>query len=199
MKRKRRSSGDRELDRLITKINKTKAPSRNEERRQTARVKSHDVTSDPYLIGITAKAEGKDPLAAIAAYEKRHSAPAKVTNTLAARVKRNLKAKHARENEQALKVETIKAAPIRREIPRPQELTAIMAPPLPKRKKGSKPNIASLIYAFRAFQQYSHAFTRRRLGDPSGREIYYQEMKARFYETMKDAGLADQFDWSDFG
>jgi hypothetical protein len=190
MARRRRSKGDRELDRLIKKINKTKAPSRNDERRQTARIKAHDVSSDATY---TVKSEDRDPVKTV----KRTGLNTK-PRSLADRVKRNLKTKRAREQNHAEKVEVTKASPIRREIPRPQELTALMAPPLPPRTKGSKPNIVSLVYAFRAFQQFSHAYTRRKLGDPVGREIYYQEMKQRFRDAMRDADLEDAFDWRDF-
>jgi hypothetical protein len=181
-KREKRSEmSNRELNVIIRKIQRTKQPNAKQERAQTAKngkgVHVHDVSADetPKVI-------------------KRKSGPL----TLADKAKLAVSRRREREQSYVAKVEAKKQTPIRREIAMPQELSVLMAPPLPPRKKGDKPNIISLVYAFRAFQQFSHSWTRRRVSDPVAREAHYQEMKKRFRKAMEDAGLAEQFDWSDF-
>ena len=85
---------------------------------------------------------------------------------------------------------------IRRD-PIPEPISMLFHPPLPKRKRGDKPNVAALLYAYKEFLAFYSAFNRRNLGDPVARERYYQERKQAFYKAMQDAGLADLYDWTD--
>ena len=163
---------NRELKRLIARINNTKKPSAKTERASTASngVKSYDVSA------AAAKPKAKGP-----------------PRTLQERIKRNLRAREARDTEHMTKVTEAKAARYRQEVPEP--LPALLAPPLPPFNNG-KPNAVALIYAYRAFQQYSRAFTIRNLGNH--REVYYQNVKKQFREALKDLGFDDLFDWSEF-
>lgn len=194
MSRRRRGKAD-PLKRMIAQINRTKQPSKREERASTANnasVRSYDLTaSDPYLVDIIAKSEDRDPIKAINEIGKGIKA-----KTWAQKAKASIRGYKARQAEQDARFTAAPTRPIRREIPEPMPL--IMAPELPPLKDG-KPNIAALVYAYRAFLQYSHAFNRRRLGDTREREVYYQTRRTEFQLAMKDAGLYDYYDWTDIG
>lgn len=185
-----------DLDTVLGKIAKLKPTTKRQERAQTSttsgikRVRSYSMTSeapDPYLAGIMAKAEGKDPVAAV----ERASKPSTLAGRVRVGIKKRKADNHVRVLEHEAKLKAVRA-------PRPlPALPEIMEPPLPERAPGDLPNIVALVYAFRAFQQFSSAHARRNLGNSD--EEYYHGLKDRLRKSLAELGVDHMFDWSDFG
>ncbi len=172
-----------DVDTVLAKIAKLKPLPKKYERRQTAnnngekkRVRAYDMnTPDPYPVGKEAIERASKP------------------RTVGERVKHGMKRRKSENHARVLENEAKRNA-VREPKPLPS-LPLIMEPKLPARKAGDKPNIIALVYAFRAFQQFSSAHARRNL---NGDEDYYQGLKARLRASLEELGMADMFDWSDF-
>lgn len=193
MAKRRITKEDKDLDVILAKIAKLKPTDRRTARAQTAttggkRVRTYDMGTadktppppprDPYLNGITKRWSGEDSL------------------KLANRIHKGIKERKRRNHDSVLANEVVRMAVQARESKPLPELPESMQPALPTRVAGDKPNIVALIYAFRSFQQYAAAHARRNL---NGDEVYYQGLKARLKKDLEELGLADAFDWTDFG